>query len=108
APAGPQGGVIYLFDDISRELELMSQNRALASVQRSTLNALSDAVAVFGTNGRLQLFNPRLSALWHLDPEFLAQNPHIDQLAAPAADALPDGAAIWRDLKRAVIDLTPT
>jgi signal transduction histidine kinase len=109
APAGPDGGVIYLFEDISRELELMSQNRALASVQRSTLNALSDAVAVFGTNGRLQLFNPRLSALWRLPTNFLEQNPHIDQVAAAAAAELPeDGAAVWRDLKRSVIDLTPT
>ncbi|MDR3475426.1 MAG: PAS-domain containing protein [Devosia sp.] len=109
APAGPEGGVIYLFADISRELELMSQNRALASVQRSTLNALSDAVAVFGTNGRLQLFNPRLSAMWRLPTNFLEHNPHIDQVAAAVAAELPeDGATIWRDLKRAVIDLTPT
>ena len=109
APAGREGGVIYLFEDISRQLELVSQNRALASVQRSTLNALSDAVAVFGTNGRLQLFNPRLSAMWRLPTNFLDQNPHIDQVAKVAAAELPeDGAAIWRDLKRAVIDLTPT
>jgi signal transduction histidine kinase len=109
APAGPEGGVIYLFEDLSRELELVSQNRALLSVQRSTLNALSDAVAVFGTNGRLQLFNPRLSALWKLPINFLQENPHIDQVAEAAARALPDdGARIWRDLKRAVIDLSPT
>jgi signal transduction histidine kinase len=109
APAGPEGGVIYLYEDISRELELVSQNRALADVQRSTLNALSDAVAVFGTNGKLQLFNPRLSALWRLPINLLERNPHIDQLAALVAKDLPeDGATIWRDLKRAVIDLTPT
>ncbi|HVX81825.1 MAG TPA: PAS-domain containing protein [Devosiaceae bacterium] len=109
APAGPEGGVIYLFEDVSRELELVSQNRALLSVQRSTLNALSDAVAVFGTNGRLQLFNLRLSALWRVPTNFLEQHPHIDQIAAMVGKELPDdGAAIWRDLKRAVIDLSPT
>ena len=109
APVGAEGGVVYLFDDVSQQLALVSQNRALASVQRSTLNALSDAVAVFGTNGRLQLFNPRLSALWQLPINFLEQNPHIDQIAAAAAAALPaDGASIWADLKRAVIDLSPT
>ena len=109
APAGPDGGVIYLFDDISRELELLSQNKAQANVQRSTLNALSDAVAVFGTNGKLQLFNPRLSALWRLPTNLLEKHPHIDAIAAAVAKELPeDGAAIWRDLKRAVIDLTPT
>ena len=32
---------------------------ALTDVQRSTLNALSEGVAVFGTNGRLTLSNPR-------------------------------------------------
>ena len=109
APAGPDGGVIYLFEDISSRLALVSQNRALASVQRSTLNALSDAVAVFGTNGRLQLFNPRLSTLWGLPINLLEQNPHIDQIVDAVAQSLPeDGAAIWRDLKRAVIDLSPT
>jgi len=109
APAGPDGGVIYLFEDISSRLALVSQNRALASVQRSTLNALSDAVAVFGTNGRLQLYNPRLSTLWLLPTNFLDENPHIDQIVDAVAQNLPDdGAAIWRDLKRAVIDLSPT
>jgi signal transduction histidine kinase len=109
APAGPEGGVIYLFEDISRELALVSQNKALANVQRSTLNALSEGVAVFGTNGRLQLFNPRLSTLWKLPTNFLEQNPHIDQVAETVAKALPeDGATIWRDLKREIIDLNPT
>ncbi|MEO8883849.1 MAG: PAS-domain containing protein, partial [Devosia sp.] len=109
APAGSDGGVIYLFEDISSRLALVSQNRALASVQRSTLNALSDAVAVFGTNGRLQLFNPRLSVLWGLPVDFLEQNPHVDQIVDAVAQSLPDdGAAIWRDLKRSVIDLSAT
>ncbi len=109
APAGAEGGVIYLFEDVSREMELVSQNRALLGVQRSTLNALSDAVAVFGTNGRLQLFNPRLSALWRLPVNFLDQQPHIDQIADEVAKDLPDdGARIWREVKRAVIDLSPT
>lgn len=109
APAGAEGGVIYLFEDQSRELMLLSQNRAMASVQRSTLNALTEAVAVFGTNGRLQLFNPRLSSLWKLPINFLDTNPHIDQMVDAVAAAIPeDGAATWRELKRDVIDLDPS
>ncbi len=108
APAGPQGGVIYVYEDITDQLNLRSQHRALLDVQRSTLNALSEAVAVFGTNGRLTLSNPRLSTLWRLPTNLLANNPHIDQIAEAAARALPeDGASIWRDLKRVIIDLTP-
>lgn len=108
APAGAKGGVIYVYEDLTTQLNLMSQHKALLDVQRSTLNALTEAVAVFGTNGRLTLSNPRLSTLWRLPENLLAATPHIDQLAEAAAVAMPeDGAIIWADLKRAVIDLTP-
>jgi len=109
APAGPNGGVIYVFEDITDQLNLKSQHKAVLDVQRSTLNALSEAVAVFGTNGRLTLSNPKLSTLWKLPVNLLNDNPHIDQIAEAAAKALPeDGATIWRDLKRSIIDLNPT
>ena len=84
-------------------------NKAFTNVQRETINALSEAVAVFGTNGRLTLSNPRLSALWKLPMNELGQNPHIDQIAEASGRAMPeDGASIWRDLKRGIIDLNPT
>ena len=109
APAGPKGGVIYVFEDITDQLILKSQHKAVLDVQRSTLNALSEAVAVFGTNGRLTLSNPKLSTLWKLPSNLLSANPHIDQIAETAARAMPeDAATIWRDLKRAIIDLNPT
>jgi len=109
APAGPKGGVIYVFEDITAQLDLKSQHQALLDVQRSTLNALTEGVAVFGTNGKLTLSNPRLSSLWKLPMNELGQNPHIDQVAEAASRALPeDGGTIWRNLKRGIIDLNPT
>ncbi|MFD2647978.1 PAS-domain containing protein [Devosia albogilva] len=109
APAGPEGGVVYVFEDITERLKLESTNKTFSNVQRETINALSEAVAVFGTNGRLTLSNPRLSALWKLPTNELGLNPHIDQIAEAAARAIPeDGASIWRDLKRAIVDLNPT
>src|SRR5690606_23631665 len=109
APAGPNGGVIYVFEDITAQLYLQSQHRSLLDVQRSTINALTEAVAVFGTNGRLTLSNPRLSLLWKVPTNLLEQHPHIDQIAEAVAEALPeDGATIWRGLKRNIIDLNPT
>ena len=108
APGNGHGGVIYIFEDITERLDLESRNKALLDVQRSTINSLTEAVAVFGTNGRLTLANPRLSAIWKLPLNQLGKSPHIDEIAAASARALPeDGAAIWRDLKRAVIDLRP-
>lgn len=109
APAGSSGGVIYVFEDITERLKLESTNKAFSNVQRETINSLSEAVAVFGTNGRLTLSNPRLSALWKLPMNELGQNPHIDQIAEASGRAIPeDGASIWRDLKRGIIDLNPT
>ena len=109
APAGSTGGVIYVFDDITERLKLESTNKAFSNVQRETINSLSEAVAVFGTNGRLTLSNPRLSALWKLPTNELGKNPHIDQIAEASGRAIPeDGASIWRDLKRGIIDLNPT
>ncbi|HWV19762.1 MAG TPA: PAS-domain containing protein, partial [Devosia sp.] len=108
APAGAQGGVIYVFEDLTERLKLESANKAMTNVQRETINSLSEAVAVFGTNGRLALSNPRLSALWKLPMNTLGANPHIDQIAEASAQVLPDGAKIWSDLKRNIIDLNPT
>ena len=109
APAGPNGGVIYVFEDITDQLKLKSQYQTQIDVQRSTLNALSEAVAVFGTNGRLTLSNPRLSSVWKLPVNMLETGPHIDQIIEAAGRALPeDGASQWRDLKRRIVDLNPT
>lgn len=108
APAGARGGVIYVFEDITDQLKLQSAHKAMVDVQRSTLNALSEAVAVFGTNGRLTLANPRLATLWGLPAELMSSKPHIDQIAVAAGHAMPeDGKSLWIDLKRAIIDLTP-
>jgi signal transduction histidine kinase len=109
APAGPQGGVIYVFEDITDQLKLKSQHKTQLDVQRSTLNALNEGVAVFGTNGRLTLANPRLSTLWKVPTNLLDSNPHIDQIIEAVARALPeDGPGLWRDLKRGIVDLNPT
>ena len=109
APAGPSGGVIYVFEDITDQLKLKSQHTTQLAVQRSTLNALNEGVAVFGTNGRLTLANPRLSTLWKLPTNLLDSNPHIDQIIEAVSRALPaDGPGLWRDLKRGIVDLNPT
>ena len=46
-----------LFSDITAELRLKTQFNALIQVQQATLDKLTDAVAVFGADGRLKLHN---------------------------------------------------
>lgn len=108
APATTSGGVIYVFDDLTEHFELVSRNKSQANVQRETINALSEGVAVFGTNGRLALHNPRFAWLWSLPADALGGNPHINRIAAAANNALPeDGTRIWADLTQSVINLDP-
>lgn len=108
-PAAASGGVIYVFEDMTSRFDLESRFNTLIKVQGETLNALSEAVAVFGTNGRLTLSNPRLSSLWKLPMNLIAKSPHIDEIGEACAEVMPeDGLGIWRDLKQSIIDLNPT
>jgi len=102
------GGVIYVFKDITEHLKLQSANNAILVVQSETLNALNEGVAVFGTDGRLRLHNSRLSSIWKLPTNELGQTPHIDQIALSCGKSIPeDGEEIWQRLKLNVIDLDP-
>ena len=74
----PDGGVTYLFDDVTERLNLERRFDALIRVQRETLDNLSEAVAVFGSDGRVRLFNPVFAKMWGLAPDALDQRPHIE------------------------------
>lgn len=107
-PNTKSGGVIYTFEDKTEQLRLQTSNKSMLNVQRETLNALSEGVAVFGTDGRLRLHNPLLSNIWKLPMNQLGLSPHIDQIAEACGQAIPaDGEDIWRQLKTNVLDLDP-
>ncbi|MCB1516555.1 MAG: PAS-domain containing protein [Hyphomicrobiaceae bacterium] len=109
APAGGDGGLIYVFEDVSEKLKLETEKKALVNVQRETLNALSEGVAVFSPDGRLRLHNPKISVLWKLPTNLLAEHPHINELAKAVKEGFPeDGQRIWGELKRNVVNLNPT
>ncbi len=65
----PEGGVTYLFDDVTESLDLARRFDRLIKVQRETLDSLAEGVAVFGSNGRARLFNPAFARMWKLSPE---------------------------------------
>lgn len=100
----PQGGITYLYDDVTESYRLASQFNASMRVQSETLDALKEGVAVFGSDGRLKLFNPAFAALWALDPAELNSQPHIDQVAQLCAPLLSDGAT-WSALRAMIAGL---
>ena len=55
---------------------------ALIKVQSETLDHLAEAVAVFGSDGRVRLHNPAFQRMWKLSPEALDAHPHIEAVTA--------------------------
>jgi len=97
----PEGGVTYLFDDVTESLDLARRFDGLIRVQRETLDSLTEGVAVFGSNGRAQLFNPAFAKMWKLSPEALRDEPHIDTVET-WCKALSDDVGAWRTIREAI------
>src|SRR5216684_1200751 len=90
----PEGGVTYLFDDVTESLDLARRFDGLIRVQRETLDNLAEAVAVFGSNGRAQLFNPAFAKMWKLSPEALREQPHIETVESWCRPLLDDATML--------------
>ena len=97
----PEGGVTYLFDDVTESLDLARRFDRLIRVQRETLDSLAEGVAVFGSNGRAQLFNPAFARMWKLSSEALREEPHIDTVEAWCTPLFDDARA-WRTIREAI------
>jgi signal transduction histidine kinase len=96
----PFGGVTYLYENVTEKIRLESQYNELIGVQRETLDNLHEGVALFGTDGRLRLYNPTFARLWSLAAPFLDEHPHIESVIRKSR-ALFD-SPMWDDLKFAV------
>ena len=64
----PDGGVTYLFHDVTERLDLERRFEELIRVQGETLDNLAEGVAVFGSDGRLRLHNAAFARMWRLSP----------------------------------------
>jgi signal transduction histidine kinase len=98
----PQGGLTLIQENVTEVLDLRTQMSAKERTQRETFEALTDAVAVFGSDGKLRLSNPAFARMWQLDPAVLAAGPHIDTVIA-GFRAIHDDPGFWARLKGGVI-----
>lgn len=88
----PGGGLAFGYDDVTDQLDLESAVNARDAVHRATIENLREAIAVFGSDGRLKLWNPAFASLW--DPQGGALGPDVhvaDFVEATRAYAAPDG-----------------
>jgi signal transduction histidine kinase len=97
----PQGGITYLFEDVTERLELVRRYDALIRVQRETLDNLAEAVAVFGSDGRVRLHNPAFAQMWKLSSSMLNERPHIETVIGWLRPLHGD-ELLWRRLRAAV------
>lgn len=96
--AHPFGGLIYVYENVTEKLHLESSYNVLERVQRETLDNLKEAVAVFGSDGRLKLHNPAYEEIWNFSPAELDNEPHFNELAE-ASTYLYDNEEVWGDLR---------
>ncbi|HPA37492.1 MAG TPA: PAS-domain containing protein [Phenylobacterium sp.] len=102
----PMGGVVLLFSDITGELKLKAQYNALIQVQQATLDKLNDAVAVFGSDGRLRLHNEAFERFWNVTAPQLEVAHDFEGVVELCVPRLHD-MGFWRELKGRVADTDP-
>jgi signal transduction histidine kinase len=103
----PMGGLLLLFSDITGELKLKAQYNALIQVQQATLDKLSDAVAVFGADGRLRLHNEAFARFWAITPQQIETAGDFEGVVELCIPKLHD-MGFWRELKGRVADPDPS
>jgi signal transduction histidine kinase len=86
--AHPFGGLLFMFEDVTDQLVLERSRNTLIAVQRATLNNLYEGVAVFGSDGRIKLFNSEYARIWGLNEDFLLSEPHIGEILDRAEEPL--------------------
>ncbi len=102
-----QGGVTWVFENITEQLEMESRYIALTQVQGETLDHLVEAIAVFSADGRMKLSNPSFQNLWELEDEQVAAETPISDIAKLCKRVM-DIPTIWDDLATGVTGVSDT
>lgn len=76
----PDGGLLLLFEDRTEQAQLASARDTLLRVRTATFDNLSENVAVFSADGRLNIWNRLFAQLWGLSEELLLTHPRLDEL----------------------------
>ncbi len=97
----PDGGVTYLFNDVTERLDLDRRFEELIRVQGETLDNLAEGVAVFGSDGRLRLSNSAFARMWGLSAAALTERPHIETISA-LSRPLHGNAPTWQALREVI------
>jgi signal transduction histidine kinase len=101
----PMGGLIFLYDDVTDQLTLESNFNTLITVQKETLDSLSEGVAVFGPDGKLQLSNAAFARIWAISQDRLEGKPHFQDVSDICRSLIGD-AEEWTKISAMVTGLS--
>ena len=99
----PFGGVLMTYEDVTDRLTLERNFNTMLDVQRETIENLHEAVAVYGPDGRLKLYNQVFLNLWDLDVGQLGAHPHVRDVVEAARRHFPVRDAYWRGLREHIV-----
>ena len=101
------GEMTYIYENVTEQLTLESRVNVLSQLQGETLDHLAEGVAVFGSDGKMRLFNPVFADIWRLSPDMLREEPHITEIIENCA-VIYSGAEVWEGIRIAITDLENT
>lgn len=105
----PLGGLIIIYNDVTDHLELERSRNTTQAVRQAILDHLLEGLAVFGSDGRLKLFNVGFSGIWDLSEDFLDSEPHVSDVIESCRGLIFDaslGPSEWLSLKDRIIENT--
>ena len=100
ANPGPDGGVTYIYENVTEQLALERRYNALSRVQAETIDNLGEGIASFGPDGLLRLANPAFWSLTGAPPAEVGD--HVRQVAEGAPQ---DERETWEALVERVTGL---
>jgi signal transduction histidine kinase len=104
ATPNAEGGLTYIYENVTEQLSLESQVNSLSQLQGETLDHLSEGVVVFASDGKLQLFNPVFAEIWRLSPSLLSDGPHVSEVIEQCS-SLHNDAETWENIRIAATDI---
>ena len=86
----PDGGLVLVAEDRTREHALSAARDSLLRTRTATFDSLFEALAVFAPDGKLQLWNRRFAGVWGIEPDLLDGHPSAPEIVEAIAPHLAD------------------
>ncbi|WP_370931347.1 ATP-binding protein [Bartonella sp. DGB1] len=95
------GENIWLFDNLTQQLEIEMQYNDLIKAQGETLDNLTEGIVVFAADGLLKLANNKFAEIWKLDENLSIEGVHITEIAKVCNEKY--NIDIWEELIKYIV-----